>query len=221
MRSRELFLAYVGGCTKSCSRLIEKHATVPPANKKLRKKWAGKYCRAQSGDCPVPSAPSRSISRAGRNLSRAIERTAEEMSLLDVRDSRSSSCVLRLRAQLACQRAEARPQEERSRGRRSAARSPPQPFRHPAWRNRSRARQKGSGRSQPPPGRLGCQEIRQSRTAPARPDPGRQHRPDARSRQVRISPRLQVLDLRHVVDPPGDHPRHRRSVPHHSHSRFT
>ena len=50
-----------------------------------------------------------------------------------------------------------------------------------------------------------------------RPDPGRQHRPDAGGRQVRISPRLQVLHLRHVVDSPGDHPGHRRPGPHDPH----
>ena len=49
------------------------------------------------------------------------------------------------------------------------------------------------------------------------PDPGRQHRPDAGGRQVRVPPRLQVLHLRHVVDSPGDHPRHRRPGPHDPH----
>ena len=46
-----------------------------------------------------------------------------------------------------------------------------------------------------------------------RPDPGRQHRPDAGGRQVRVPPRLQVQHLRHVVDSPGDHPGHRRPGP--------
>ena len=57
--------------------------------------------------------------------------------------------------------------------------------------------------------------------APAGSDPGRQYRPDARRRQVRIPPRLQVFHLRHLVDPPGHYARHRRPVPHHPHSRFT
>ncbi len=35
--------------------------------------------------------------------------------------------------------------------------------------------------------------------------------------QVRIPPRLQVLDLRHVVDPPGDHTIHRGSSSNHPH----
>ena len=38
-------------------------------------------------------------------------------------------------------------------------------------------------------------------------------------REVRLPPRLQVLDLRHLVDSPGHHPRHRRSGAHHPHSR--
>ena len=50
------------------------------------------------------------------------------------------------------------------------------------------------------------------------PDPGGQHRPDAGGGQVRARPRLQVLDLRHLVDSPGDHPRHRRPQPHHPHA---
>ena len=41
----------------------------------------------------------------------------------------------------------------------------------------------------------------------ARPDPGGQPRADPRRREVRLAPRLQVLDLRHLVDPPGDHAR--------------
>ena len=40
--------------------------------------------------------------------------------------------------------------------------------------------------------------------------------PDAGRRQVRVRPRLQVLDLRHLVDSPGDHPGDRRPEPHDS-----
>ena len=98
-------------------------------------------------------------------------------------------------------------------------RSAPYDVGHPPRRNRSRAGQEGPGRSQPSPGRFGGQKVRQSRPAPAGPDPGRQHRPDARRRQIRIPPRLQVFDLRHVVDSPGHHARHRRPVAHHPHSR--
>ena len=36
-------------------------------------------------------------------------------------------------------------------------------------------------------------------------------------REVRVSPRLQVLHLRHLVDSPGHHPLHCRPGPHHPH----
>ena len=49
----------------------------------------------------------------------------------------------------------------------------------------------------------------------ARPDPGGQPRPDARRREVRLAQGLQVLHLRHLVDPPGHHPWHRQHGPHH------
>ena len=52
----------------------------------------------------------------------------------------------------------------------------------------------------------------------ARPDSGGQHRPDQGRGEVRLSPRLQVLHLCHLVDSPGDHPGHRRSGAHDSHS---
>ena len=42
---------------------------------------------------------------------------------------------------------------------------------------------------------------------------------DEGGRQVRVPPRLQVLDLRHVVDPAGDHALDRRPGAHHPHSR--
>ena len=67
-------------------------------------------------------------------------------------------------------------------------------------------------------GRLDRQEVPQSRPELPGPDPGRQHRPDAGGRQVRVSPRFQVLDLRHLVDSPGDHAGHRRPGPDDSHS---
>ena len=49
----------------------------------------------------------------------------------------------------------------------------------------------------------------------ARPGPGGQPRSDPRGREVRLAQGLQVLDLRHLVDPPGHHPRHRQHGPHH------
>ncbi len=66
--------------------------------------------------------------------------------------------------------------------------------------------QEGNGRGQPAPGHLHRQEIHQPRPAVPGPDPGRQHRPDEGGRQVRVPPRLQVLHLRHLVDPSGHHP---------------
>jgi hypothetical protein len=39
-----------------------------------------------------------------------------------------------------------------------------------------------------------------------RPDPARQYRADESSRQIRISPRIQVLHLRNLVDPSGNNP---------------
>ena len=53
------------------------------------------------------------------------------------------------------------------------------------------------------------------RPVAARSDPGRQHRPDEGGRPLPVPPRLQVLDVRDLVDPPGDHARHRRLRPHH------
>ena len=73
-----------------------------------------------------------------------------------------------------------------------------------------RAGQEGAGRSQPPSGRVDREEVHEPRAAVPRSHPGRQHRPHEGGRQVRVPPRLQVLDLRDVVDPPGDHARDRR-----------
>ena len=41
--------------------------------------------------------------------------------------------------------------------------------------------------------------------------------PDPRGREVRLAARLQVLDLRDLVDPPGDHARAGRPVAHDPH----
>ena len=57
--------------------------------------------------------------------------------------------------------------------------------------------------------------IYQPRPAIPRPDPGRQHRADEGGRQVRVSARLQVLDLRDLVDQAGGQPLARRSVAYH------
>ena len=68
---------------------------------------------------------------------------------------------------------------------------------------------------EPAPRGVDRQEVPGLGPAAARPHPGGQPRPDARRREVRLAQGLQVLDLRHVVDPPGDHPRHRQHRPHH------
>ena len=43
-----------------------------------------------------------------------------------------------------------------------------------------------------------------------------QHQTDPRRQEVRLPPRLQVQHLRHLVDSPGSHTRHRRPGTHHS-----
>ena len=63
---------------------------------------------------------------------------------------------------------------------------------------------------QPPAGRLDRQEVHRPRHVVPGPDPGGQHRADPGGREVRLREGLQVLDLRHVVDPAGHHPGHRR-----------
>ena len=73
-------------------------------------------------------------------------------------------------------------------------------------RARGAAGEEGDGGGEPAPRHLDRQEVHQPRPAVPRPDPGRQHRPDEGGRQVRVPPRLQVLDLCDVVDPAGDHP---------------
>ena len=106
-------------------------------------------------------------------------------------------------------------------GRRRHLRVPPHRQPGAEGREGGPAGQEGDGRGQPAPRDLHRQEIHQPRPAVPRPDPGRQHRPDEGGRQVRVPPRLQVLHLRHLVDPPGNHPVDRRPGPHHPHSRST
>ena len=48
-------------------------------------------------------------------------------------------------------------------------------------------------------------------------DSGGQPGPHQGGGQVRLPQGLQILHLRHLVDPPGHHPRHRRPGPHHPH----
>ena len=83
-----------------------------------------------------------------------------------------------------------------------------------AHRARRHGRQAAHGRGQPAAGRLDRQGLRRARPDAAGPDPGGLARPDPGGREVRLPPRLQVLDLRHLVDPPGRHPRARRQGAH-------
>ena len=62
---------------------------------------------------------------------------------------------------------------------------------------------------QPAAGRVDREEVHRPRDVVPGPDPGGQHRPHPGGREVRLREGLQVLDVRHVVDPPGDHARHR------------
>ena len=78
-------------------------------------------------------------------------------------------------------------------------------------------REEPPARGQPPSGRQPGQALHRPRHALPRPDPGGQPRPDPRRREVRLHQGLQVLDVRHLVDPAGDHPRDGRPGPHHPH----
>ena len=74
---------------------------------------------------------------------------------------------------------------------------------------------------QPSTGRVDCEEVRRPVGKPltARPDSGGEHRTVQGRREVRLPQGIQVLDVRDVVDSPGDYPRTRGPGPHHPHSR--
>ena len=67
---------------------------------------------------------------------------------------------------------------------------------------------------EPAAGRVDRQALPGHRDDAPRPHPGGQPRPDAGGREVRPPQGLQVLHLRHLVDPAVDRPRHRRQGPH-------
>ena len=72
-----------------------------------------------------------------------------------------------------------------------------------ADRARRHGRQAADGRGQPAPRRLDRQGLPGARAELPRPDPGGLAGADPRGREVRLPPRLQVLHLRDLVDPPG------------------
>ena len=148
--------------------------------------------------------------------------------------------VLRARSALAKPRVQALRQGLEKHGRQGQGQDQAAPPRDPGARRRDRARdrrvpqdradgaegrarsapgEEGDGGGEPTPRDLDRQEIHKPRPAVPRPDPGRQHRPDEGGRQVRLSPRLQVLDLWHLVDPAGAHPLDLRPGPHHPYPR--
>ena len=86
-----------------------------------------------------------------------------------------------------------------------------------AHRARRPRRQAEDGRVQPAPGRLDRQELPQPGPAVPGPDPGGDARPGPRGGEVRLPQGLQVLDVRDLVDPPGDRPRPGRQGAHDPH----
>ena len=90
-------------------------------------------------------------------------------------------------------------------------------------RQTDRARRHGceasDGRGQPATGRLDRQGLRGPRPQLPRPDPGGVARADQGGREVRLQARLQVFDVRDVVDPAGRDAGGRRQEPHDPHPR--
>jgi len=71
---------------------------------------------------------------------------------------------------------------------------------------KGRAGQAAAGRGQPAPGGLHCQAVCGPGDAVPGPDPGGQPGPDQGGGEVRLHQGVQVLHLRHMVDPSGHHP---------------
>ena len=86
-----------------------------------------------------------------------------------------------------------------------------------ADRARRHGGQAADDRGEPAARRLDREGLPGPRAVVPRPDPGGLARADPRGREVRLPPRLQVLDLRHLVDPPGRHARDRRQGAHDPH----
>ena len=89
----------------------------------------------------------------------------------------------------------------------------------PAHRARRPGGQAGDGGGQPAPRRLHRQGLPRPRPVVPGPDPGGLARPHPRRREVRLPARLQVLDLRDLVDPPGGDAGDRGQGPHDPHPR--
>ena len=83
-----------------------------------------------------------------------------------------------------------------------------------ARRAPGRGRPRGADRGEPAPRRVDREALRRPGHALPRPDPGGEPRPHAGRGEVRLHEGLQVLHLRHLVDPPGHHPCDRRPGPH-------
>jgi RNA polymerase primary sigma factor len=77
----DLFMAYLAAY-KKVLQTIDKHAAIPTANKKLRKKWAGKVVRAKIELSRALRTIPFNIAR-WKEFVRAIEKTADEMSILE------------------------------------------------------------------------------------------------------------------------------------------
>ena len=90
-----------------------------------------------------------------------------------------------------------------------------------AHRARRHGREAADDRGEPAPRRLDREELPGPRAHVPGPDPGGLARADPRGGEVRLPPRLQVLDVRDVVDPPSRHARDRRQGTDDPHSRST
>ena len=83
----------------------------------------------------------------------------------------------------------------------------------PAQGRRRRRGEAAADRVEPAARDVDHAQLHEGQRPAARPDPGGEPRPDPRGREVRLPARLQALDLRDLVDPPGDHARARRPGP--------
>ena len=86
-----------------------------------------------------------------------------------------------------------------------------------ADRARRHRGQAAHGRGEPAAGRVDREGLRGTRPDAAGPDPGGLARADQGGREVRLQARLQVLDLRDLVDPAGGHAVAGRQGPHDPH----